>query len=220
MEYQERIVDGHRVIFSADWITELESEEHFSYYWSQAQLVFNGVGRDEKILELGCGTKLLSDLLRRRGFDVSTLDIDEAKQPDYCSDASTFDYSVEAFTSLLAFEIFEHIPWQTFEKVLGRISSSAISRVIFSVPWAVTSYKPIRLHIPRVGVVAPEIRLPRRSITTPAHFWELRSARGQRRNPDVDFRTPAQLEHAFTSRGWRLETLSRRNYIQFFEATR
>jgi len=155
MKYQKTIVDGNEVVYSADWILDLESQAHFNYYWNQIVLVYKNCSRDEEILEIGVGTSFLSDVLRRREFKISTLDIDPLKKPDYNANALEFDYSTNNFSSLLAFEIFEHIPFDTFQKVIHKVSDSDVTKIIFSVPWAQYYFAPLRIKLPRLPVFEP-----------------------------------------------------------------
>ena len=79
MKYKTKVVDGKKVSYSSDWINDLESEEHFNWYFQQASIVYNNCSKTSALLEIGVGTGLLSDLLKKRGWNIKTLDIDEKK---------------------------------------------------------------------------------------------------------------------------------------------
>jgi hypothetical protein len=221
MKYQRKIVDGKEVIYSADWILDLESESHFRYYWKQLSLVYETCSREEEILELGVGTSLLSDVLRRRRFRISTLDIDPDKHPDYCANALDFDYSSKPFSTLLAFEIFEHIPFATFSKVVDVIGDSSINKIIFSVPWCEHLIQPFTLKLPRVPAWSPSIKLRHNHIGTPAHFWELGRIKTVQACNDEKLLIPFhELENLFSRSDWTIKRIDRRNNIQFLIASR
>jgi len=221
MKYQKTIVDGKEVIYSADWILDLESQAHFNYYWNQLSLVYKHFTRDEEILEIGVGTSFLSDVLKRREFKVSTLDIDPLKKPDYNANALEFDYSLRNFRSLLAFEIFEHIPFDTFQKVIHKVSDSDVTKIIFSVPWAQYYFAPLRIKLPRLPVFEPSIVIPRKNIGTPAHFWELTSSSRIASTKDKKLLMPMkELSKLFNSNGWSLNLCKRVGCIQFFIASK
>lgn len=221
MKYQKTIVDGKEVIYSADWILDLESQAHFNYYWNQLSLVYKHFTRDEEILEIGVGTSFLSDVLKRREFKVSTLDIDPLKKPDYNANALEFDYSLRNFRSLLAFEIFEHIPFDTFQKVVRRVSDSNIDKIIFSVPWAQYYFAPLRLKLPKLSAFEPALIIPRKKIGTQAHYWELSSSSRTTFTKDKKLLMPMrELSRVFSSNGWRLNHCQRVGCIQFFIASK
>ncbi|MCP4553116.1 MAG: hypothetical protein GY834_14005, partial [Bacteroidetes bacterium] len=125
------MVDGNEVIYSSDWVNDLENEIHFNWHYQQAAIVYDKCNKSSNILEIGVGTNLLSDLLHRRKWSIKTLDIDEDKMPDYCASADDFEY--EDIDVILAFEIFEHIPYNTFKSLINKISKSEVSSVYFSV---------------------------------------------------------------------------------------
>jgi len=221
MNYQEAIVDGKKVAYSSDWILDLEDEIHFNYYWHQLSLIYHHCNRDEEILEIGVGTNFLSDILRRRKFKISTLDIDAQKKPDYCANALEFDYDLSGFKTLIAFEIFEHIPYETFQKVINKVSTSTIKTIIFSVPWAQYSFTPIKIKLPRVPVFEPSLTIPKRKIDTKAHFWEL-TKKKQIIFLDEDklLLSRNELIRLFAQAGWSIKLGPRVECIQFFIASR
>ncbi len=73
MKYKTKTIDGHDVCFSADWINGLEQEMHFNWYFHQADLIYKNCSREEKLLEIGVGTSLLSDLLNSTLLPLNTV---------------------------------------------------------------------------------------------------------------------------------------------------
>ena len=134
MTHKSKTVDGKEVTYSTSWIKNLENEFHFSTYYEQAKHVYAHISREESLIEAGIGSGLLCDLLSRRGWNIKTVDIDSDKNPDFCSDVLSFDFNQGQFDALLAFEIFEHLPWDTFCKLLEKIQGTSISKILFSVP--------------------------------------------------------------------------------------
>lgn len=130
MKYKKKIIDGEEVCFSSDWIHNLESDLHFSWYWNQADLVYTHCSREQNIVEISVGTNLLSDLLKRRGWKVRTIDIDKEKKPDFCVSAADFDYAAKKIDVVLAFEVFEHIPFATFETLVKNLSHSNVKDLV------------------------------------------------------------------------------------------
>lgn len=218
MNYKEKIVDGQKVYYSADWINDLERELHFKWYYNQAKMVYDKCERDRLILEIGIGTGLLSDLLRKRGWKIKTLDIDEDKNPDYCESASEFDYIGGEIDVVLAFEIFEHIPFLTFEKVIAKLGQSNVKEIYFSLPWNERRLFDVRIKIPKFEKFSWSFSLPAGRINTHAHFWELSNkfkAFGEKQLIDI-----ARVSSVFKACGYNLKNENKIGNIQYFSAVR
>jgi hypothetical protein len=216
MEYKTQKVDGHEVYYSADWVKGLETEIHFKWYYHQAKLIYDHCQRQEKILEIGVGTGLLSNTLKKRGWNIQTLDIDAGKQPDHCASALDFDYAGHDIETVVAFEIFEHIPFTTFEKVIKKLSDSNIKNLYFSLPWNEKMLVGFELKLPKIRALSWSLWIPRNKITTHAHFWEL--TRRPRNIPEKHLVSEALLRDLFTQCGYVLNSVTRKGAIQFFSA--
>lgn len=217
MEYKTEKVDGFEVVYSADWINDLESEQHFVWYYHQAKQVYDLCTRDDRILEIGVGTSLLSDMLRRRGWNIKTLDIDSEKHPDFCSSAIDFDYTQLDISVILAFEIFEHIPYSTFQQVLHQLARSGIETIIFSLPWNEYRLVDFSLSMPKLGDLRFRIPLRKNKITTRAHFWEL--AKRSKMLDQGQLVSLSKLRRLFEDEGYAISALERVGIIQYFAAS-
>ena len=207
-------VDGVEVSYSGDWIDVFESRQHFSWYWRQAKMVYDFCQKEESLLELGKGTGCLSDILRGKGWNIRTLDIDEDKKPDFCCDAYSFDYLSVSPDVLLAFEIFEHLPFETFVKVISKISVSGVRKIIFSVPWCERQLFGLSLKFPYFTRWDFYVPLNGRKILEPNHFWEL-STRDQGPLKKLN-----SLKEIFSNNGFSLSEVAKEGRIQFFCAVK
>lgn len=214
MKYQTVVVDGYEVNYSTDWINELEQEDHFNWYYHQAELVYKNCSRSESLLEIGVGTGLLSDLLKKRGWNVWTLDIDSEKHPDYCGSALDFDYCAIGADVVLAFEIFEHIPYSTFEKTIKKISESAVKRLYFSLPWNERTLINFSLKLPKLQRIEWSFAVGIGSISTESHFWEL--ARKERQLGNKVLVPLYSLTRVFARYNYRVRLLKKIGCIQYF----
>jgi hypothetical protein len=218
-KYKSKIVDGFEVFFRSDWISDLERPIHFEWYYNQAQLVYQQCNRDQKLLEIGVGTSLLSDLLKRRGWNIVTLDIDEEKKPSFCGDALEFNYDAHNIEVILAFEIFEHIPFETFEKILKKFSKSNLKNICFSVPWCEREWINLKAKLPMLKPINFRLSFSSNEIHTKSHFWELSQTgkiliNGKRL---LELRDICNLFHC---NGFDLVPIKKVGYIQFFLARR
>lgn len=209
-------IDGVNVLYSANWINDLEKELHFNWYYQQAKLVYENCTREDTILELGIGTGLLSDLLKKRNWKVTTLDIDEDKHPDICENALDFEYAEKGFNVLIAFEIFEHIPYATFQKLVEKLSASNIQKLYFSVPWNERQLMYFKLCMPFIQEKSFRIVKSRNEITTAAHFWELsKVSKNVGKKELVNLK---KMFNTFESNRYMVNQLEKIGSIQYFEA--
>lgn len=220
MKYKTKKVDGIDVSYSSDWINDLENEIHFNWYYQQARLVYEHCARSDSLLEIGVGSSLLSDLLKRRNWKITTLDIDADKNPDICESASEFDFSSVNTDVVLAFEVFEHMPFTTFEKVVDRFSKSKVKSVYFSLPWNEFKLMEFKLWLPFVHDINFRLDLPvsRNRIDTLTHFWELAN-REKYLNEKRLVKIQSVVE-LFGKHGFDLIRLKKIGYIQYFQALR
>ena len=218
MKYNKKIVDEHELIYSSDWINNIESISHWSYYWHQANLVEKYFERKDKILEIGIGTGFLRNYLRSRGQIVQSLDIDPDKKPDICAEASGFSYSSLNLDGVLAFEVFEHMPIQLLNKLIQQLYNSKVSKLLFSVPWNDVNLASLVVKIPFAPKVAINIKIPRLKVSTPAHFYELSLI--NRKIGKKELITEAKFKDIFFSNGYECQKLNRVDNIQFYLAIR
>ena len=83
------------------------------------------VTQKDKILEIGPNTCFLLDALKGQAGSILGIDINEelvskADRPDFiCMDATKMAFNDDSFTSIIAIEVFEHIP--ALQKVFSEI---------------------------------------------------------------------------------------------------
>ncbi|KAA6184827.1 class I SAM-dependent methyltransferase [Thiohalocapsa marina] len=218
INYKKKIVDGHEVCFASEWVYELEDEIHFNWYYHQAELVYRHLRRDQMLLEIGLGTGLLSDLLRRRKWNITTLDIDEDKKPDFCENAIDFDYRKHHVEVVLAFEIFEHIPFSTLKKLVEKLSRSEVTTICFSLPWCERELLSLAVKLPRLSKMKWSLRIPRKGISTKAHFWELSLI--ERPLGGKQLISLSRVMQLFMDHGYTVDPGKKVGYIQYFTASR
>ncbi len=161
--------------YSSDWIHTLETENHWRLYWQQQRLMQNHISAGQHILEIGVGSGFTANYLRSKGVKVTTIDIDKDKNPDIVANVVTFDWSSYSFDHILAFEVFEHIPFTEFEKFLALFNQICTGYFFCSVP--ISEYVLLRLEarIPKLGNRELKLSLPKKKLSTDHHFWEIGS---------------------------------------------
>lgn len=158
--------------FSSDWIHQLESEEHWRLYWRQQNLMKDYLELGDSLLEIGVGSGFTANYLQSRGFRVTTVDIDEEKKPDIVANVVTFHPAI-AFDHILAFEVFEHVPFAQFEQVIQNLSQRCNGCFFVSLPLYRRAIATLAFKLPRLGEHRFALTLPKTDLKTAHHHWEI-----------------------------------------------
>jgi len=164
--------------FDAEWINQLETRNQWNLYWMQQHIMQPYIKKDHNLVELGVGSGFTSNYLKSRGFSIKTIDIDPAKNPDIVCDATNWNPS-EYYNGFLAFQVFEHMPFEIFEKTIKNLSNLKVEYLYISVPHNFMSKKSLvrgNIYLAKLGKFDLELRWPpfgSKKIKTRSHFWEL-----------------------------------------------
>jgi len=110
-----------------------ESIERFISYYNQIHLIKKV--NPGNILEIGIGTKVVSEYFKRLNFDITTCDFDKALKPDIVADIRYLPFKDNQFDGVLAFEILEHLPFSDFMRTLKELKRVSKKYVIISIPY-------------------------------------------------------------------------------------
>lgn len=166
------VVDGVAYKYSSAWIHQLESREHWELYWHQQRLMEGSVQPGDTFLEIGVGSGFTANYLRSKGMNVTTIDIDRDKNPDITANVVNYEFS-QQYDHVLAFEVFEHIPFEEFTTALQKIRNICRKHLFFSVPRNEKTLFSAQLLLPFLGKKEVAIRKLRGKIREPHHFWEV-----------------------------------------------
>ncbi len=93
-----------------------------------------------KILEIGPGSFVVSTLLKKMGYDVTTSDFDKNVGADDVSDIRNLSFPDNSFDLSMACQVLEHIPFEDFEKGLSELKRVSSKYVIISLPRRQTGF--------------------------------------------------------------------------------
>lgn len=127
-----------------------DTKERFVSYWHQASELL--AANPEKILEIGVGNGFLSSYLRRRGADVTTLDIDPALSPDVTGSVLGMPFPDAAFDAVGCFEVLEHLPYEDFPKAMSELRRVTKGVAVISVPDHSPAYR-FNVELPLFGEI-------------------------------------------------------------------
>ena len=200
------MVDGVEYIYGAEWTKSLEAKYHWEFYWYQQKLMENLVSPGEdRVLELGVGSGFAANYGRSKGWDITTLDIDEEKKPDIVANIVTYDFE-QRYDHIMAFEILEHIPYEQFERIVRKLPKFVNKYAFISLPRNERIAFKLDLKLPRFRPVSYEWRILKKSITTKAHHWEM----------DYGEHTVERVEALFAESGLRIVRTLSCDYIRFY----
>jgi 2-polyprenyl-3-methyl-5-hydroxy-6-metoxy-1,4-benzoquinol methylase len=170
--YEKEKIRGVEYKYSAEWIYDLESEEHWRLYWNQQKLMRHKVSSGEIVLEIGVGSGFTANYLRSKGVNVKTLDIDREKEPDIVANLVEYPFP-DRYDHVLAFEVFEHIPFVEFKSVFEKISKVCKKYIFISVPRNERMWLKLNFQLPILGKRGLRLVTLRGKVIEPAHFWEI-----------------------------------------------
>jgi len=174
--------------YSSEWIHKLEAERHWQYYHIQQAFMDGNINKDEQLIEIGVGSSFTANYLKSKSFNVTTLDIDKDKHPDIVSNIVTDDFP-QGFDVVLAFEVFEHIAYQSFLDILGKLKSRGVKKVFFSVPYNIKVWFDFDIRIHVFGRICFQIATRRNRLTTDHHKWEIKYKNHSLKNLKTDIET-------------------------------
>ena len=165
-------VDGIGYRYNTEWIASLEPETHWRLYWRQQKIMEKFVRPGHRALEIGVGTGFTANYLRSKGIEVVTLDIDADKKPDIIANIVKYEFN-DVYDHILAFEVFEHIPFDQFEIVIKKLSQACRQYLFLSVPRNEIIFVRGSIKLPRIPELDFTVRGPTRKHLSKNHFWEI-----------------------------------------------
>lgn len=150
--------------------------------WSTYSLIIEEALRlnPKKILEIGPGPGLVSSVLKRIGFSVTTLDIDPNTKPDYrmsITDIKENQNLLGKFDLTIASEVFEHIRYEDFVDTLNALGMISKNLIITLPDTNQNSlFFAFRLRLPIFNSVIGKLKVRFKKIKHQfdgQHYWEI-----------------------------------------------
>lgn len=156
----------------------------------------------EAVLEIGPGPGIFKALASTFGVKVETLDIDPDLKPDHIGSAEDMPFDDDSYDVVCAFQMLEHVPYETSLNILSEMSRVAKRYIVISLPDARPAW-PYSLHIPTKGdlkliVPCPNIASKEHSFDG-QHYWEINKKHYALRKVMSDFldATNANITRSF-----------------------
>ncbi len=149
-------------------------EERWMDYWCQIKEV-SEIGNSIKCLEIGCGNKIVTNLLSHFGHEVVTLDINKNINPDIVGSVLEIPLPDDNFDVIVCAEVLEHLPYEKFSKALSELHRVTNNKVILSLPhWG--RHFSLQVRIPFFKKIKWQKKiniLSRKHNMKGEHFWEI-----------------------------------------------
>jgi len=147
--------------------------KRFASYWHQINQIIKL--NPKNILEIGPGNGFISDYLKKRDFNIKTLDIDKDLKPDKLGSVLNIPFDKNSFSLVACFELLEHIPYKKIPKALKEIQRVTKKYVVISIP-DINTVLGVYLNIPKIGIIKKLIPLPfikkGKHKFDGEHYWE------------------------------------------------
>jgi len=113
---------------------EYDTRKRFMSYWYQVKEVLGT--NPQSVLEIGIGNGFVSNYLKDRGIEVTTVDVNEELDPDVTEDVRhlTDSFDTDSFDTVLCAEVLEHLPFDDFEGSVSEIEKVCRDEFVLSLP--------------------------------------------------------------------------------------
>ncbi len=130
----------------------------------------------KNILEIGMGSGLVSYILKKKHYDLTTLDFEKALEPDITASVTDIPLPDNAAEVVACFQVMEHLPFDQFVIALKEIHRVAGKCAVISLPDSGRIYQ-IEIRAGKIGKHRFSLEIPR--IKNPVfhfdgeHYWEI-----------------------------------------------
>jgi SAM-dependent methyltransferase len=150
------------------------SKERFISYWNQiTELTKLG---STSILEIGIGNSFVFNYLKKKGYGITSVDIDARLKPNIIGTVVALPFFDSSFDVVACFEVLEHLPYSTFLPTLRELHRVSRKYLLLSLPDSSPSY-PLYLYVPRMGELKTLVNLPilkaKKHEFDGQHYWEI-----------------------------------------------
>jgi predicted SAM-dependent methyltransferase len=149
-------------------------KQRWASFWHQLDEVL--AFSPDRVLEIGPGPGLFKAAACALGMHVETLDLDPELKPDYIASVLDLPFDDGAFNIVCAFQMLEHLPYETAMQALKEMIRVARQGLVLSLPDAKRSW-PYSIYIPRFGSKSFYIERPtltaKEHVFDGQHYWEV-----------------------------------------------
>ncbi len=113
-------------------ISNYNNNETWMNFWYQINFVLQTGAK--KVLEIGPGNKTVTDMLKKAGIEVITVDIDPNLRPDFLAGVTELPFTDSEFDVALCSEVLEHLPYDNFMPALKELKRVSRKFIVLGLP--------------------------------------------------------------------------------------
>ncbi len=103
--------------------------------------------RPRSVCEIGVGPGLVSEVLRKVGIEVTTVDVEPSVVPDVLADVRRLPFDDLRFDASLCCQVLEHLPFEDFGVSLCELRRITRGHLVLSLPDQ-DAYFELSVHLP------------------------------------------------------------------------
>lgn len=132
--------------------------------------------KPKNVLEIGPGLGILKAVGKLHDLNITTLDMDPELSPDTVGDVLNIPFDDGSFEVVCAFQVLEHLPYETFIPALRELKRITSDSIIISLSNAKEVWR-FHIYVPKLGDY--EFMFPRPFWKPPLHkfdgehYWEI-----------------------------------------------
>lgn len=181
------------------WSRRYATPGRWASYWHQIDEVLALTPATCLIVGKGDGT--IEDALTRAGVLVTTVDIDPELEPDVVADVLDLPFDEGSFDVVLAAQVLEHLPFDSFSRALRELSRVTRGPAILSLPQ--TGHQiAVQIALPYLPALRLFAVLPARSrwrgVSRKGHHWAIGARNYRRRGIEDVIRAFFVIERTYT----------------------
>lgn len=149
-------------------------KRRWSSMWHQIDEVIRLNPRS--VLEVGPGSGVFKNTANLFGVRVATIDLDPDLTPDYVGSATRLPFADKTFDVVCAFQMLEHLPYESALDAFREMARIARTHVVMSVPDSKAVWR-YSLQLPKLGdltfLFPKPFAPPRVHEFDGEHYWEV-----------------------------------------------
>ncbi len=148
-------------------------EGRFVSYFHQLDEVLSR--HPNTVLEVGVGDKVFGEFIKNNTqVAYTSVDIAEDLRPDVIGSVLELPFADKSFDIACAFEVLEHLPFESFEKALSELTRVATDFVVLSLPhFGPMLSLSFKIPFIREIRIAYKLPFPRKHVFNGQHYWEI-----------------------------------------------
>lgn len=153
---------------------DYNSPRRWMSYWYQIDEIIQK--KPKQILEIGKGNGLVSEYLKKCGFNIITCDFNKNIEPDVVADIRKLPFSKNEFDFILCAQVLEHMPFSDFQLSLKNLFRVTKKWVLITLPdYSIFNFFISFKLIPFIPKITKtiKVKLPVKHIFDGNHYWEI-----------------------------------------------